>query len=299
MRFLILLFTFLINLSLFSYQGTIDTVYNFKIGLLDFQDSINAYYPFNIYGLPSSKASEIVPESSPEQILSIGIGGEIIVGFKNYILKDGNGFDFIIFENAFINPVNKGIFAEPAIISVSSDGINYIEFPYDSITLSGLAGITPTIGKGNPYNYPEGGGDGFDLSAIGADKIKYIKITDISEIVSNLDKNNKYYNPKFILSGFDLDAVLGLHLESLTDVSEIGSLNSSSIRFDNYLNQLEFNNPENSHVNLKVFSLEGKVLYNKSFEGSITINFESLSGGFYLTRITGKNGIINYKFIKH
>lgn len=84
---IIFLLILLVNVKLYAEKGSIDTVYYFKLGNLKQQDSINPYYPQNIFGLPSRKATRTVPESSQSEILSIGIGGEIIVGFKNKILK--------------------------------------------------------------------------------------------------------------------------------------------------------------------------------------------------------------------
>ena len=189
-------------------QG-IDTVYSFKPGSGQNSGQDSGFFPRNIIGLPDTNARDNFQAADPATILSIGLGGEIIVGFKNYILIDGPGADFTVFENAFINPVTQKVFAEPAKIAVSIDGINYIEFPYDMKTLNGCAGKTPTNGDKNPFAPEESGGDKFDLSEIGVDSVRWIKITDLCDTLLK-DESNPWYDP--IISGFDLDAVVGLHL---------------------------------------------------------------------------------------
>jgi len=82
-----------------------------------------------------------LPASSPYDVVELGFGGEIIVGCKNYYIVDKEGPDFIIFENVFMYGNGK-IFAEPGVVSVSRDGIEFVEFPFNPLTLEGLAGIT-------------------------------------------------------------------------------------------------------------------------------------------------------------
>jgi len=138
------------------------------------------------------------------------LDGEITVGFKDYIVVNKPGPDFIIFENVFINPVNDKYFAEPAVVSVSSDGINFVSFYFDSLTLAGCAGITSTFG--NPADYEKCGGDKFDIAVLGIDTISHIRIKDISRMLLE-NEEHPYYDA--IISGFDLDAVIGLNYEKI------------------------------------------------------------------------------------
>lgn len=205
--FLLLL---IINNILLAEGIFINTVISFNPGSGQNIGQSKDYFPQNIFGPPSRIASESVPESSPDNILSIGLGGEIIVANNQYIIKDGIGPDFTIFENAFINPINGKVFAEPATVSVSQDGIKWYDFPYEYSSLKGCAGMTPTNGSEDFNNPTISGGDQFDLSDIGLSYIRYIKIKDITEIILE-DKNHYYYDP--ILSGFDLDAIVYLNYE--------------------------------------------------------------------------------------
>jgi hypothetical protein len=235
MKILLMLLFFVFTLN---SQSFIDTVYFFQPGDGQNSGQSEQYYPQNIFGPPSVNSSRFVPESRPEHILSIGMGGIIIVGLKDNYIIDGEGADFTIFENAFVIQFNNKIYAEPAIISVSKDGINYIEFPYNLETLDGLAGTYPTFGNKNPFNPNESGGNSYDLSDIGIDSIKYIKIEDITQrILDNPSHNN--FDPT--LSGFDLDAVAIInHSDNISSVKR-NDLTESKVEYYDLLgNKLEY-----------------------------------------------------------
>lgn len=213
---IILIFTLYLKSNTF-----IDTVYSFNPGEGMNTGQSSEYFPMNIFGAPSTIATKYIAETRPEEILSLGLDGEIVIGLKNNFIINQQGIDFIIFENCFVNQFTNKEFAEPAKVAVSKDGINYIEFPYNIDSLSGLAGVTPTIGNQDPFNYPACGGNGFDLNDVSIDTIKYIKIIDVSkEILSN--KKHKNYDPT--ISGFDLDAISILHHTEI-----ISSVNNSNL----------------------------------------------------------------------
>lgn len=253
-------------LSIAQTNKFIDTVYFFKAGTGQNIGQSPDFFPKNIYGPPSAKATSSIPESSPEEILSLGMGGEIIVGFRNGYLIDGDGVDFIVFENAFINPINKKIFAEPAVISVSEDGVNYLEFPFDSTNLVGCAGVTPTNGAANPFDINQSGGDGFDLAQVGLKKAKYIKIKDISQMIKD-NPNHPFYDPT--ISGFDLDAVAGIYV-----LEEQASVQTNFETTQKYL-QIQVYNFLGQKVgefsNISVFELQ-----NKLFKGNYIVILSSM-----------------------
>ena len=232
-----ILLLIILNIYFLNSQSFIDTVYSFTAGSGQNAGQSDLYYPENIFGSPSINASKYIAETRPEEILSLGMGGEIIIGLKNNLIIDKEGADFTIFENAFINQFNEKVYAEPAIVSVSKDGINFIEFPYNLETLEGLAGTTPTYGKKSPFNPKESGGNSFDLSELQIDSVKYIKIKDITEqILNNPEHNN--YDPT--LSGFDLDAVAIInHTHEISSVNEIITKNRIIIYYDLLGNKIE------------------------------------------------------------
>lgn len=188
------------------YRITVDTVLVFIPGSGQNAGQGPAFFPQNVFGLPDSTASEMVPATNPRSVCSIGLDGVIEVGFSGYAIKDGPGADFIVYENAF-RYLNDKVYAEPARISVSADNVAWYDFPYDPETLIGCAGITPTKG-GDPFDNNTGGGDAFDLAALGVDSVRWIRITDITRTVLE-NPNHRYYDPT--LSGFDLDAVVSAH----------------------------------------------------------------------------------------
>ena len=84
----------------------------------------------NIFGPPCKTATQYSAAFNPYDVVELGFGGEIIVGSKHFYIVDGEGPDFIIFENVFCYG-NGRVFAEPGVVSVSRDGINFVEFPFN------------------------------------------------------------------------------------------------------------------------------------------------------------------------
>lgn len=270
----LLLLFFLLNTTVgFSHKAPIDTVFWFYPGKGQNFGQDSAYFPMNIFNLPDTNASESIPSASPKNICSIGLGGEICVGFKDYFVIDGEGEDFTIFENAFLNPVTKRVFAEPAVVSVSEDGVVFYEFPWDYYTLQGCAGTKPTNGKSNPFDPKESGGNSFDLAVLGLKKIRYIKIKDICDTVLQ-NPNHPFYDP--IISGFDLDCVVGLNLIPIVNNIETVPDNACLIRsFGSYL---LFSNKDNYHI--EIYDAYGKLLFSNE------INFNTFE--LDLSRFSGK-----------
>jgi len=122
----------------------------------------------------------------------------------SFYIIDGDGADFTVFENAFISVIDNKPFVEAGIVAVSQDGINFVEFPYDTATWAGLAGVTPT--KDN-YHFTDpnlSGGDPFDLADVGLEWARFVKITDLGDI-----KKEGTWN-----GDFDLDAVVAINYEA-------------------------------------------------------------------------------------
>lgn len=206
----------LFNCFLFS-QIFVSEVISFTPGSGQSAGQSEEYFPENIFGSPSESASENVAETRPEEICSIGLDGEIILSFSGNIIQNGDGVDFVIFENAFRYGDDR-IYAEPAIVSVSYDGIEWYQFPYDSLSLEGLAGTIPTYSE-NGLTFPECGGNGFDLSNLNEEinEIKYIKIKDVTRIILS-NQDHPFFD--FTISGFDLDAVMGINYKIVSSVKE-------------------------------------------------------------------------------
>ncbi|TAE25300.1 MAG: T9SS C-terminal target domain-containing protein [Candidatus Kapaibacterium sp.] len=206
-----------------TYGAGADTVFSVKWGMG--QDFGRSNFPANVLGLPDTSARANRPSNNPAQVCSLGMGGEIVLGWKNAMLVNRTGADFSVFENAFLRFDGK-VFAEPAKIAVSRDGVRFVEFPFDSLSLQGCAGKTPTNGNESPFNPRVSGGDSFDLATIGMDSIRFVKITDISAIVLN-NPRHPFYDPT--ITGFDVDALVGFSLVPMQPRTSVAMPISSEI----------------------------------------------------------------------
>lgn len=272
-------------------HGTIDTVISYQWGDGQNSGQSSEFFPQNIFGPPDTSAREDFQSADPKQICSIGLGGEIIVGFKGMDIVDGPGPDFTVFENAFFNPVTNRIFAEPAQISVSEDGIKWIAFPFDSVTLKGCAGITPIHGNEDPLNPAVSGGDKFDLSDLGLMKVRYIKIKDTCRLLLNNPKL-PYYDP--IISGFDLDAVVGLHLRYQQQTASLndGTDDEQIIQMGKMLRIQTKDEFSGEMINIL-----GQIILTINGNGIEEIELSSLPKGLYIMKYRSNHSTIIKKII--
>lgn len=163
-------------------------------------------------------------------VLSLGTGGSLTLGFLDNAIIDLPGDDFRVFENAFRNSPSA-VFREAAYVEASEDGTTFYRFPvaytdgtpatsselqatpvFDSQGLFGLAGLTP--GLSHPDNGidprgPDAGGDGFDLAAIGLREARYIRIVDAANSIN--DEGNNFPINGQGKAGADIDTVVAIH----------------------------------------------------------------------------------------
>lgn len=138
-------------------------------------------------------------------VASLGCEGRITVGFAGGVPNE-DGDDFIVFENAFA--IDGGVFAEPAQVLVSQDGVDWYAFACDVESTEGCAGASPTaVVDANGARDPElAGGDAFDLDDVGLDHAIWIRI---------VDHTREHYGDDMwcggMAGGFDLDAVARVH----------------------------------------------------------------------------------------
>jgi hypothetical protein len=167
--------------------------------------------PQIVYGPPVGQGLT----AGSTDVVSLGVGGSIVVTFAPNAIVDGPGVDFVVFENPFYiagNPNN--VYAEPGIVSVSDDGVTWTSFPCTATqgnppygSCAGWHPVTSSPASGiSPFDYPACGGDAFDLADIGVTHARYVKIVDHSgEVCPATNKPNT--------DGFDLDAIAILHGE--------------------------------------------------------------------------------------
>lgn len=126
-------------------------------------------------------------------VVSLGDGGSITLGFGDLLIVDGPGDDFIVFENAFAAQ-GGSVFAEPARVEVSEQGEDWVAFPCDEATASGCAGISPVLahpsqGLEVALDPERAGGDAFDLAELGLSEVRYLRVVDLvgDDAVFDLD----------------------------------------------------------------------------------------------------------------
>jgi hypothetical protein len=128
-------------------------------------------------------------------VLTLGNGGEIVLGFGENTIIDGPGLDFIVFENAFdVGGDPTDPYSEIATVAVSEDGETWTEFPctataYPYGSCAGWHPVyaNPSDNQIDPTDPKTAGGDAFDLADIGVTKARFVRITDRADVPSTFD----------------------------------------------------------------------------------------------------------------
>lgn len=276
---------------------------NFNVGF----GPDNPHFPQCVLGRPDSAARPCAPTADPRELLSLGDGGEITLYFRRAIVNR-EGPDFTVFENPFYVACDTSrVFAETGIVSVSRDGINFVEFPFsvvDTLPINsprryrGLAGVTPTNGTANPLRAGPplvagqlslfSGGDSFDLSVVGLDSVHFVRITDAGSRVNDGGA---------LAQSFDLDAVVAIHQAGASAVAEHSTRMTTFELFQNYPNPfnpttvIAYQLPQTSQVKLKVFDGLGKeiatLVNGRQAAGRYHVPFTAvgLASGVYFYRL--------------
>jgi hypothetical protein len=203
-----------------------DAPSRFITEVIDFEQGTCAGYGAD--GLPGIVEGPPVgggANTGSTDVVSLGGGGSIIVGFGPNAIVDGPGVDFVVFENPF-DYGDGDRYVEPGEVSVSDDGKNWVPFPCHDLTQEepdGGWGATQCGGMNlvfsNPYENPvdrdqppispfdlaHAGGDQYDLASIGVRHANYVRIRNIVASEPCTDAGDTKKN------GFDLDAVAILH----------------------------------------------------------------------------------------
>ena len=164
-------------------------------------------YPDVVLGAPDGNGTN----GGGLDVLSLGAGGEIVLGFGDLQIVDGEGPDFIVFENPFWPNGNAAnVWADLAQVSVSEDGETWHAFPCDDAgngegQFPGCAGWQPVedfeVDICFELDPDSVGGDAFDLAQLGVERARYVRIQDLA---------SEGAAPS---AGFDLDAVGVVYFE--------------------------------------------------------------------------------------
>jgi hypothetical protein len=260
-----------------------------------------------------------VPGKAGTGVVSLGDKGSATVTFERPIMN-GDGFDFAVFENGFLDQtLAPGMaFLELAFVEVSSDGINFFRFPATSLndTLKQLAsfeGMDATKINNLAGKYMVNYGTPFDLEELkdtpGLDvmKITHVRIIDVCgtinpEYASRDSKGarvNDPYPTPFASGGFDLDAVGVIHQNNLTAISEITFDKQVSI----YPNPAIANAPvmistNGYEVQVNCYDLAGKEINTateKGTDGLYRIYLEH--PGIYFIKCTAEHGQVTKRIV--
>jgi hypothetical protein len=149
--------------------------------------------PGNALGPATGDRLDIVSlgDLSREQIDDGLPPGRITLYFDEPI-RQGRGYDFVVFENGFISnlsletgSVAGEMFAEFGYVEVSSNGVDFARFPAVSLT-GEPTGPYGTVEISNIYNlagkHPNGTGTPFDLQEIVNDPVVVSGLVDVNDI---------------------------------------------------------------------------------------------------------------------
>ena len=219
-----------------------------------------------------SELSAIGPASS-NGVVSLGDGGIATLTF-NPPITNGEGFDFAVFENTFLDT-----FLELAFVEVSSDSLSWARFPNTSLTQNTQQ--TPAFGFTQPtqihnlagkYRHPFG--TPFDLqdlammSNIRINEIRYVRLIDVVGSIDTIwGKKDSYQNiindpwpTPFPSSGFDLDAVGVIHQQA--NMAVIQHQVPRTIWFDQQTETLFI---ASTHTGtLEIFNVQGIRVFSES-----------------------------------
>lgn len=186
----------------------------YAVEVVEFAPGPNAGYgegslPGVVLGPPQGKGTG----AGSLDVLSLGLGGHIVLGVGNVELIDGPGPDFVVFENAFwASDVPQDVFAELGEVAVSTDAVSWHTFACDPTRLGrhqwpGCAGWSPALVYDPfavvPLDPALCGGDAFDLEDLGLESARYVRIRDLAT------------DGAAPSAGFDLDAVGLVHTRPL------------------------------------------------------------------------------------
>lgn len=231
-------------------------------------------------------------------VLSLGDSGVVTLTF-DYVIQDGPGFDFAVFENGFTDG-----YMEFAHVEVSSNGLDYARFPSTSeiplspqlgnATISDCRYVNNLAGK-----YRSGYGTPFDLSELigypnlDVNNVQFVRLIDVVGDVDGIHTTTDHQgNPindpfptAFHSGGFDLDGVgiingmLGLEEENELHVSIYPNPASEMVTV---LSE------ENGTI--RIFDVQGKQLFETQHTGLTTLPINQFQKGTYLLQLES-NGI--------
>jgi hypothetical protein len=269
-------------------------------GFIDMTDTLVTYNGTNkaTYG-----SYLYVSGPADEYVVSLGDRGLATVSFNSPIMN-GQGPDFIVFENSF-----GDLFLELAFVEVSSDGNNFVRFPattlvQDSLQIQTFGTIDATLINNFAGKYRMAYGTPFDLEeikdsiGINVNNITHIRIIDVGGCVetnfASIDSKGHIINDPwptpFDTGGFDLDAIGVLH-NSVEGICGNPDITRIRILPNPFMEKLTIDVGLCTAVNFELFALDGQVILKKVLMEKQSFDLDYLDPGLYIARIWVDNGI--------
>jgi len=179
----------------------------------------------------------------------------------------------LVFENVFNSLWTGQPFVEAATVAVSQDGVQFFEFPFDTLSLKGLAGSHVIKSTAHPTNPDSSGADAFDLAELGLGWIRYVKLVDMGD---------RWHEGSFN-GDFDLDAVVAVHSEAIR--SEPVAHFKLWPNYPNPFNgrtTLRFDLAESGLIHAEIYNLLGQKI--------VTLMQQYVSAGAHSVVWDGRNG---------
>ncbi len=245
-------------------------------------------------------------------VVSLGDSGIAVLQFP-FPIYDGPGPDLAVFENSFSDS-----FLELAKVFVSSDGVNYVEFPChslipDTAEIGGFGSSDPTYLNNLAGKYRAQYGVPFDLAELSdSTDVNIMNITHVMLIdaVGTIDPNyatvdtagNKIIDPyptPFNSSGFDLDGIAFLH----APITALDEKDMPEITV--------YPNPVHDHLfisgdlkysemsSVKIYSSTGHLMRSLEPESvSSGLDLSNIDSGVYSLVIETKTDVFTRSFVK-
>lgn len=268
--------------------------------------------PMNVQNTSAGQASFGLPEDALGNadgtvVVSLGDGGTATLTF-NTPVENGEGPDFVVFENGFADH-----YMELAFVEVSSDGQNFYRFnavsetPVDvqlsNFDFSDCRYVNNLAGKyranyGTPFDLQElDGTPGLDIGSI-----THIRIIDvigsIDPAYGTTDSQGTIINDpfptEFSSGGFDLDAVGVIHQQQVR--LETNTLNTSI--YPNPTNGIFFVESEEP-INITLLTTDGKLIFHEIIIGKKEVDIRFFDNGVYLLETTRNNVKEIMKIVKN
>lgn len=281
-------------------------------GLINIGDP-SAEYEGNSYAsFGTAEEAMGVAEGNSSNIVSLGDGGIATLTFENPI-RNGEGYDFCVFENSF-----SETFLELAFVEVSSDGGRFVRFPAVSLTqtdtqVGGFGSIDATKIHNLAGKYKQGYGTPFDLNdlvdstGIDLENITHVRIIDVVGAIdpqyatydSQGNPVNDPFPTPFNSGGFDLDGVGVIH-ESLGAGIEEETTAAVAVYPNPFTDKIVVTWENDTPVTMiRLLDLSGKVMVEETV-ASANVFSTIIEGeaGLYLLEVEGVDFRKTVKLIK-